>query len=84
MTASAWFGAGLFAVGVLLLVCYSRTGKMLKCIFFTALSGLSALGILWIVGNFIDMSVGITPFSLLVSVVLGVPGVVGMLLFMLI
>lgn len=83
MTASVWFGAGLFAVGVLLFVCYSRTGKMLRCILFTASTGLLALGVLWLLGNFIEIGVRVTPFSLLASAVLGVPGVLGMLFLLL-
>ena len=84
MTASAWFGALLFAAGVLLFVCYSRTGKMLRCMAFTALSGLMALGVLWMIGNLTDIGVDVTPFSLLTSAILGIPGVLGMLLLMLI
>jgi len=83
VTASVWFGAGLFAVGVLLFVCYSRTGKMLRCILFTASTGLLALGVLWLLGNFIEIGVRVTPFSLLASAVLGVPGVLGMLFLLL-
>jgi len=83
VTVSAWFGVGLFAVGVLLFVCYSRTGKMLRCILFTALTGPPALGFLWLLGNFIDIGVRVTPFSLLTSAVLGIPGVLGMLLLLL-
>ena len=84
MAASVWFCVALFAVGVLLLVCYSRTGKMLRCILFTASTGLLALGTLWVIGNFTDIGVSVTPFSLLTSVILGIPGVLGMLLLMLI
>jgi len=83
VTASAWFGLALFVVGVVLFVCYSRTGKMLRCILFTAISGPAALGALWLLSSFGQIGVAITPFSLLTSAVLGIPGVVGMLLFML-
>ncbi|MCL2857942.1 MAG: pro-sigmaK processing inhibitor BofA family protein [Oscillospiraceae bacterium] len=78
MTA-AWFGAALFGLGVALFVCYSRTGKMLRCIIFTAATGLLALGGLWLLGNFIEIGVAITPFSLLGAAILGIPGVLGML-----
>ena len=84
MTASAWFGVALFVLGVLLFVCYSRTGKMLRCILFTAASGTAALAVLWAVGNFIDLGINVTPFSLLTSAILGIPGVLGMLLLALI
>ena len=83
MTASAWFGVSLFVIGVLLFICYSRTGKMLRCIAFTAISGPAALGALWLLSSFAQVGVAFTPFSLLTSAILGIPGVVGMLLFML-
>ena len=79
MTVSAWFGVVLFALGTALFVCYSRTGKMLRCILFTATTGLLALGGLWLLGNFIEIGVAVTPFSLLGAAVLGIPGVLGML-----
>ena len=84
MAASAWFGVTLLVIGILLFVCYSRTGKMLRCIFFTATSGSAALGVLWAVGNVIGLNVGVTPFSLLASAILGIPGVLAMLLLALI
>ena len=80
MTAASWFGLVLFAIGVLLFICYSRTGKMLRCILFTAASGLASLSLLWMMGNFVEIGVAVTPFSLLTSAILGIPGVVGMLL----
>ena len=79
MTASAWFSAALFGLGAALFVCYNRTGKMLRCILFTATTGLLALGGLWLLGLFLDIGVAITPFSLLCAAVLGIPGVLGML-----
>ena len=79
MTASAWFGTILFVAGVFLFACYNRTGKMLRCILFTATTGLLALGALWLLGNFIEIGVAVTPFSLLGAAVLGIPGVLSML-----
>jgi len=84
MEISAWFGAALFLVGALLFICYSRTGKMLRCILFTATTGLLALAVLWVLGMFTNIGVGVTPFSLLTSAILGIPGVLGMLVLMLI
>lgn len=84
MSVASMLYLGVGAVALLLLVCYFRMQKFLKCMFFTAFTGVGALGLVWIIGRFIDMPVGITPFSLLVSGVLGIPGVVGMLLFQLI
>ena len=79
MAAAAWFGAVLFGLGAALFVCYSRTGKMLRCILFTATTGLFALGGLWLLGLFIEIGVAVTPFTLLGATVLGIPGVLGML-----
>ena len=83
MNTSAWFGIALFIIGVVLFVCYSRTGKMLRCMLFTASTGLGALGILWALGKFFTIAVTVTPFSLLTAAILGIPGVVGMLLLFL-
>ncbi|MCL2580597.1 MAG: pro-sigmaK processing inhibitor BofA family protein [Oscillospiraceae bacterium] len=82
MTGTAWFGLVLFVLGVILFVSYSRTGKMLRCIAFTAVSGPVALGLLWMLGNFAQIGVALTPVSLLTAAILGIPGVVGMLLLM--
>ena len=79
MTVSAWFAAVLFGLGASLFVCYSRTGKMLRCIIFTAVSGVAALGAVWLLGQFIEIGLTLTPFTLLGAVVLGIPGVLGML-----
>ena len=83
MADSAWFGFALFGMGALLFVCYSRTGKMLRCILFTAFTGLLALGAVWVLGNFTDIGVSVTPFSLLTSAIMGIPGVLAMLILML-
>jgi len=79
MTVSAWFGAALFGLGVALFFCYSRTGKILRCILFTATTGIAALGGIWLLGLFLEIGVAVTPFSLLGAAVLGIPGVLGML-----
>ena len=79
MTSAAWFAAVLFGLGVTLFVCYSRTGKILRCILFTATTGLLALGGLWLLGLFLEIGVAVTPFSLLGAAILGIPGVLGML-----
>ena len=84
MEISAWFGVALFALGALLFICYSRTGKMLRCIIFTATTGLLALAALWVLGMFTHIGVSVTPFSLLASAILGIPGVLGMLVLLLI
>jgi len=74
----------LFAIGVALFTLYAKTGRFLRCVFFTAISGLATLGILWAVGKFTSITAVLTPFTLMVSSILGVPGVVAMLLMNLI
>lgn len=74
----------LLVIGIILFVIYHKTGKFLKCIFFTAVSGFCALGIIWVLGRFIAMPVSITPLSLTISGILGIPGVISMLIFLLI
>jgi len=84
MNAAAWFAVALFIVGFILLLGYFRTGKPLRCIFFTALTGCGAMGAVLFAGNFFALGLALTPLTLLVSVILGVPGVVAMLLLRLI
>lgn len=76
------FGVSLFFVGVFLFVLYSRTGKMLSCIAFTAFSGLAALFLVWAVGSLTGLELTLTPFSLLTAAVVGIPGVVSMLVLL--
>lgn len=75
---------GLLVMGVLLLILYSRMGKLLRCMLFTAATGLASMGLIWLLGKAFVIGVSITPFSLLTAVVLGLPGVLGMLLMYLI
>ncbi len=70
----------LAAIGIGLLVIYFRIGRLLRCMLFTAASGLAAMGFLWLLGKAIPIGLAATPFSLLTSAVLGVPGVVTMLI----
>lgn len=80
MSAATWFALCLFAIGVVLLILYTRTGKMIRCILFTAATGLLALAAVWLAGRFFTVGLAVTPYSLLASAVLGIPGVLGMLL----
>jgi len=73
------FYIGLFLIGILLFACYSRTGRMLRCMFFTMCTGLPALVILWMARGLLSFPLALTPFSVLASVLLGIPGVVAML-----
>lgn len=84
MSVTSWIYLGLLFIGIVLLVCYHRAGRVLKCVFFTGATGLGALGLVWIASHFISVQIAITPLSLLISGMLGVPGVVGMLILQLI
>ena len=80
MSMAGWFYIGLFVIGVILFCCYSRTGRLLKCMFFTAFTGLPTLLLLWSLGKLVAIPLAVTPLSLLVSVLLGIPGLLTMLI----
>ncbi|MDR2909400.1 MAG: pro-sigmaK processing inhibitor BofA family protein [Oscillospiraceae bacterium] len=84
MNTSFWFAALLLCAGVILFVCYARTGKMFRCVLFTAFTGALALGVIRILCNFFPIGLAVTPYSLLTSLFLGVPGVLTMLLMLVI
>ena len=65
--------------GILLFYFYARTGRFFRCAFTGAITGLSALAALWIAGHFLYIAVSVTPLTVAISVILGVPGVIGML-----
>ena len=71
----------VIVLALVLLWLYFKTGRPFRCVLFTLGSGLLALGIVWVIGRFTPLTVGLTPLTALVSAVLGVPGVVGMLVF---
>lgn len=71
----------LAALAIVLFICYARTGKLWRCIFFSAFSGAGALGAVWLLGHFIAVSLALTPLTVLISLLLGLPGVLSMLLF---
>jgi len=66
--------------GVVLFYFYARTGRFFRCVFSSAVAGFAALAALWALGNFFDIALAITPLTLTISALLGVPGVIGMLL----
>lgn len=84
MSTSSWMYLGVLAAGIFLFYLYTRSGSLLKCLLFTAFSGVGSLGVVWLLGFFLNLPLTLTPLSLLVSGVLGIPGVVGMLLISLI
>lgn len=84
MSVASGIYIALLLAGICLLICYHRTGRLLKCIFFTFVTGIGSLGIVWLLGRYIGVSLAFTPLTLIVSGILGIPGVVGMLLLHLI
>lgn len=83
-TQTTWFYMGVLAIWLILLLIYRRRGCALKCTLFTAVTGLLALGGLWLCGRFVAVPIGVTPLTLLISGSLGIPGTLWMLLFQLI
>lgn len=81
---TVWMGAGLLIIGAVLFIIYSRIGKLLRCMLFTAVTGIASMGLVWLAGKLFAIGIGITPFSLLAAALLGLPGVLGMLVFQLI
>jgi len=84
MTAATWIWLALILAAIALLSCYARIGKRLRCMLFTAFSGVGALGVLWILSIWLMIPISITPLTLAVSGILGIPGVLAMLIFYLI
>ena len=65
--------------GLVLFYFYARMGRFFRCACAGSITGLCALGVLWIAGHFFDIAVSVTPLTLAISAILGVPGVIGML-----
>ena len=79
MGIAAGFYIGAFVIGAVLFYIYAKIGKLVRCIFFTAVTGAAALGLLWLTGKVFVIKLTLTPLSLLISVLLGIPGVLFML-----
>jgi hypothetical protein len=69
----------LIIAGFALFCLYAKAGRPVSCVFMGAATGLCSLGALWVAGHFVEIAVKVTPFTLTASVLLGVPGVIGML-----
>lgn len=80
MSASVGMYIGVILIGGTLFWIYRRQGGFFKCLLFTACTGLLALGGLWLLGKVVAVPITLTPLTLLLSAILGVPGVLGMLL----
>lgn len=74
----------ILIVGISLLVIYSREGKLLRSLVFTVITGFVALAVVLAASSYLSLGVAVTPLSLLMSGVLGVPGVFLMLILNLI
>lgn len=77
---AAWFYLGVLVIGIILFYCYHRAGKLVGGILFSAFTGALALLALKIAGSFIPVPLALTPLSTLVSLILGIPGVLLMLI----
>ncbi len=80
MNTDVWIWAALIAAAVLLYYFYAKMGRFFRGALLGAFTGLFALGVLWVAGHFFELAVKITPFTVAVSALLGVPGVLGLLL----
>ena len=80
MTAASTVYLSLLISGIILLVLYSRSGKLLKCVTFTVVTGFAALFLVIVSSGFTGIQIELTPFSAFASGILGVPGVLGLLL----
>jgi CHASE2 domain-containing sensor protein len=79
MTAAGIMYLAIMLIALGLLLFYSKSGKLLKCVLFTAVTGFVAFGVVLFISRFTAIPVAPTPFAVLVSGVLGVPGVAAML-----
>ncbi|MEQ2399352.1 pro-sigmaK processing inhibitor BofA family protein [Merdimmobilis hominis] len=63
---------------------YLKSGRFWRCLFFSAGTGIAGLLAVMAIGAFTTPLLGMSPFSLAVSTVFGLPGVVGLLMLNLI
>lgn len=85
---STWLSVvcGVIAAGIVLavLIAQFRTKRPIRGILKTGLQGVCALAAVDVAGIFTGVSLGLNVFTGLVSLVLGLPGVIGILLLNLI
>lgn len=72
------------AITLTVLIVLCRTGRPIRRLLTSGVQGLCALGAVDLLGTFTGISLGLGWFSLAVSGLLGIPGVIGMLLMKLI
>ncbi len=73
-----WALAGIF--GICLLVSAVRGGKPIRTLLSSATQGLCALGLVNLLGTFTGVSIGFSWLATGAGLILGIPGVIGMLL----
>lgn len=69
--------AGIF--GLWLLVAVLRSGKPIRTLLSSAMQGLCALGLVNVLGAFTGVSLGFSWLTTGAGLMLGIPGVIGML-----
>lgn len=73
----------LVAVGVLFVLIFlifaRKTKSVLKTMLFFIGSGLAVLFLLYFLKPYIGLQLSVNPFTVLVSAVLGIPGVIGII-----
>ncbi len=79
MTAAGVVYLIVMLVALALFIFYAKSGRLLKCVLFTAFTGLVAFGVVFTVARIAGLPIAPTPFAMLVSGFLGVPGVIAML-----
>lgn len=83
-----WLQIGLIAIaaviGIVVLAAQCRTGKPMRGILVTGLQGVCALAAVDIAGIFTGVSLALNVFTGGVALILGLPGIVGVLLLNLI
>lgn len=66
----------LSVCAVFIFIAFIKSGKFFKSVFLSVFYGLSALFAVNFIGGFTGLHLAINPFSLLVSCVSGLPGVI--------
>ncbi len=72
-----WIGLGVIAVVMLLF--YIKSGRPFRTFAFSAATGIGTLALLQAFSPLFGGLLSLTPFSISVSALLGLPGVIGML-----
>lgn len=81
MTAASVIYLALALCAITLLVIYVRIGRLFRATVFTLVTGFVALAAVLLAADFTSLDISLTPLSIIISGLLGVPGVLGMLIF---